>query len=309
MNDSPNAIRAAYAACRRLARRSHSNFYATFLFLPARKRRAMDALYAFMRRTDDLADNDQPVADRRRSLAEWRARLSAALGDERDGSDFRPNENGTAPFPATAPAPLGDQILPAVADTVRCFCIPHEHLHAAIDGVEMDLDPRPYETFGELSEYCHRVASAVGLACIHIWGFDDPTAIGLARQCGLAFQLTNILRDLKEDAADGRVYLPLEDFRRVDYGPDELAAGVTDQRFVRLVRLECNRAESLYQNGARLIGHLEPDARRAFGMMLDVYHRLLTKIRRDPTELLVRRIRVSRWEKFYIAASWMVRAS
>jgi phytoene synthase len=291
MTFSPEAVRAGYTACRRVARQSGSNFYASFFFLPADKRRAMDALYAFMRQTDDLADNSRPLAERRQSLAQWRAQLSAAL----DAEDSLPDRDSKEDRLAAA-------LLPAVADCVRRFQIPVEHLTAVIDGVEMDLDGRRYETFDELAEYCRRVASAVGLACIHIWGFRDPAAIEPARQCGLALQLTNILRDLKEDCRDGRVYLPLEDFRHCGYSVDDLAAGVADERFVRLVRLEIDRAKSLYRAGAELVRWLDPDGRRMFAVMVGVYHRLLEKIDRDPAALLARRIRVSGWEKLRIAA-------
>jgi len=150
------------------------------------------------------------------------------------------------------------------------------------------------------------VASAVGLACIHIWGFRDPAAVEPARQCGLALQLTNILRDLKEDCREGRVYLPMEDFRRFGYSVDELAAGVADERFVRLARFEIDRTRSLYRGGAELTRWLDPDGRRAFGVMIDVYRRLLEKIDRDPAAILARRIRVGSWEKLRIAVRWAV---
>jgi len=292
MNGSPEVIDAGYAACRSLARRSRSNFYASFVLLPAEKRRAMEALYAFMRRTDDLADNNRPAADRRRALARWREQLSAALAG--------------APMPQAADDDdgIGPAILPGVADAVRRFRIPVEHLQAVIDGVEMDVAGRRYETFEELQEYCHRVASAVGLACIHVWGFRGPEAFEPARQCGVAMQLTNILRDLGEDARDGRLYLPLEDFRHCGYTPEELSAGVADERFVRLVRMEIARAERLYSEGARLIDWLAPDGRRVFGLMMAIYHRLLGRIAREPTAPLARQVRLSRWEKLRLAGRW-----
>ena len=180
----------SYAFCRRLSRLRHSSFYASFWLLPRDKRPAMHALYAFMRYTDDLGDSSLPVARRRAALQCWRRSLDDALAGRfgAEGADGRP-------------------LLPALADTVRRFAIPREHLHAVIDGQEMDLDAVRYETFAQLAGYCEKVASAVGLACIHVWGIRDDGALEPARKCGIAFQLTNILRDLREDCA-GRSICP-----------------------------------------------------------------------------------------------------
>ena len=195
MSGEAPSIDASYALCRRMARQSGSSFYPCFFLLGREKRRAMDALYAFMRHTDDLGDNPQPVAARASAVRGWRASLAGAL-------------NGSWETPQ-------HPLLPALADTVHRFHIPPEHLFAVIDGVEMDLAGRQYETFEDLAGYCRCVASAVGLACLHVWGYGGDEAREPADKCGLAFQLTNILRDLKEDAGQGRVYLPLEDLRRV----------------------------------------------------------------------------------------------
>jgi phytoene synthase len=197
-------------------------------------------------------------------------------------------------------------LLPALAETVHRFRIPPEHLHAVIDGVEMDLRQAEYETFDELAEYCHRVASAVGLACIHIWGFRDEGAIEPARKCGIALQMTNILRDLKEDAQRGRIYLPQEDLRRFDYSSEELARAVVDNRFLRLMEFEIDRAERLYRAGSDLMERLEPDGRPIFGMMTVVYHGLLEKIARRPADVFSRRIRLGRLRLAMIAARWML---
>ncbi len=252
----------------------------------------MDAIYAFMRHTDDLGDNQDPPQQRRIALQLWRRQLSAALAGE------------------TAKVHLTDEpqaaILPALADAVRRYRIPRESFTDVIDGVEMDLDPRRYRTFDELAEYCHRVASAVGLACIHVWGFDGPAAVAPARQCGLAMQLTNILRDLKEDAHAGRIYLPEDDFRDCGYTPQQLCRGETGAGFERLVELEFNRAQALYQDGCALFEHLEPDGRRILGMMMSVYHRLLLKVRRAGPGILDGRVRLSRFEKLRIAGRWII---
>jgi phytoene synthase len=279
-----DALEAAYAQCQQIARREAGNFYYSFLVLPREKRRGMYALYAFLRRTDDLGDNDQPAEIRRGDLDRWRAALDRALA-------------GTCDTP----------LFLALHDTVQRFGIPPEYLHAAIDGVLMDVEGRSYETFAELSEYCYRVASVVGLACIHIWGFHhDPAAIEPARACGLAFQLTNILRDLKEDAAAGRVYLPQEDLRRFNYSADDLRACVRDDRFRELMRFEIARAEQLYHEGSLLQRYLEPDGRAALGAMVAIYHGLLNEIRRLDGDVFTRRIALSTWRKWGIAARWLL---
>lgn len=309
MRVSADVMQASYAACRQVCRRAGSNFRLALRFLPRSKRTAMIALYAFMRRTDDLVDNPRPGHVRSQALAHWRAALDRALvgaaeppaagafsGDEWDCPD----------------EPPGELLLPAVAETVRRFHIPPRHLHAVIDGVEMDIEGRRYETFDELRVYCERVASAVGLACIHIWGFRSDAAFGPARDAGIAFQLTNILRDLRDDAAEDRVYLPLEDLRACDYSVEDLMRGVADERFTRLMALELDRAEDFYRRAAGLWELLEPDGRRVFGAMTAVYHGLHRRIRRRPAEVLRRRVRPGRLEKLRIGlrfALWPSRAA
>lgn len=294
---APESLTRSYAACRRVVRRSGSNLCAGFIWLPAVKRRAMHALYAFMRQTDDLADNPHPAHLRLAALVEWRAALERALLGE-----FPPSPPVEPPLEDLAAR--GREILPAVADAVRRFAIPTDHLRAVIDGVEMDLTRSRYETFDDLVEYCARVASAVGLACLHVWGFRGPEAFGPARDAGVAFQLTNILRDLGEDAEQDRVYLPRADLRACDYTTEDLLAGVADARFEQLMRLEIARAEESYRRGAELFDRLEPDGRRVFGMMMSAYRAILRRIARRPADVLVRRVRLSRSEKLRIALGW-----
>jgi phytoene synthase len=276
-----------------MARQAGSNFYPCFFLLPRAKREAMEALYAFLRHTDDLGDDERlPIPRRREALDQWRTLLDRALTEE----------------PATISSPDADPaalLLPALADAVRRFAIPREHLTAVLDGVEMDLDGRRYETFDDLAEYCHRVASAVGLACVHIWGFDASCDIlRPARQCGLSFQLTNILRDLRADAAEGRLYLPQVDLRCCGYSADELARGADGAGFDRLMGMELDRARRLYREGAELFDCLSLDGRRVFGMMTSVYRALLGEIERSPRAVLRGRVRVSRWRRLGIAARW-----
>ena len=317
------SLRASYAVCRRIARQAGSNFYAGFLLLPRPQREAMDALYAFMRHTDDLADNPQPAHLRSQDLTHWRADLEHALLGcaERPGEPARPaGKRGTVPVCRNGPkgashkrglSPFfppetdeGRTILPALTDAVQRYRIPHDHLRAAIDGVEMDLTKRRYETFAELERYCELVASAVGLACIHIWGFRGQEAFEPARKCGIALQLTNILRDLRDDAEQDRVYLPAADMRACGYSEDELLRGVDNQPFRRLIALEVGRAEQFYREGAALLDLLETAGRRVFGLMMSVYRAILRRIDRAPGEVLVRRVRLGRLQKLRIALRW-----
>ena len=276
MTAARHSIEDSYSLCHRVARSARSNFYPCFLLLDRPKRTAMEALYAFMRHTDDLADSRATTAARREDLLRWKQSLEAALDGRTEGLNSDPELD----------------ILPALVDTVRKYGIPPEHLLAVIEGVTMDLDGRSFETFDELAEYCHRVSTAVGLACIHIWGFDDRAAFEPARSCGLAFQMTNILRDLAEDAGAGRVYLPAEELRRFDYSADDLVAGVAEERFGRLLQFQLDRVERLYRDGVCLFDHVKSDGQPIFGMMTTVYHRLFTRIRSDPTAVLRRRVRV-----------------
>ena len=274
-----SSLDSSYSACRTLTRQAGSSFYYPLWLLSREKRRAMWALYAYMRHTDDLGDNSASADVRRAALDRWRNSLERALAGEFDGP-----------------------IWPAVADAVTRFAIPKEHLHAVIDGVAMDVEGAQYGTFADLEVYCHRVASAVGLACIHIWGFSDPAALVPARQCGVAFQLTNVLRDLKEDAAQGRVYLPREDLVRFDYTFDDLRRGVYDGRFAALLEFEIARARTFFREAETLPRWLDRDARPVYAAMLGIYRELLEQIQRRGSDFFRRPVRVSRWRKLGIAA-------
>jgi phytoene synthase len=269
----------SYAWCERLARREAANFYHAFRLLPAEQRRAMCALYAFLRLADDLADGPEPADERRSSLAMWREQLAGALH-----GDYR------------------HSVHPALHDTVRRYGVPAAYLEAVLDGVEMDLDVGRYAAFADLYGYCWRVASAVGLACIHVWGFRDQRALPCAEAAGVAFQLTNILRDLGEDAARGRVYLPEEDLARFGYGADELSQGRRDARFRALMDFEAERARRYYAAAAPLVELLRPAGRAVFLVMLRTYRGLLDEIERRDYDVFRERVRLSRLRKLWLAA-------
>jgi phytoene synthase len=297
----PQAVAASYRFCRDMARRSRSSFYASFLLLPRAKQQAMCALYAFMRHTDDLGDSELPADVRAESLSRWRTQFAEALAGR-----LQPHASAKQAIGENHPDHRGLALLPALADTVARYRIPPEHLEAVIDGQVMDLRPARYETFDELVVYCQKVASAVGLACLHVWGFRDPAALVPAEKCGIAFQLTNILRDLEEDLGRGRIYLPLEDLRACDYRPEDLFARQADGRFLRLVALEVERTRALYDEAAQLAHWLEPEGQRIFGMMNAVYRRLLEKVQLQAPQLLEQRVRLGGFEKLAIGLRWFL---
>ena len=269
----------SYADCRRIARRSASSFFLSFLLLPKPQRNAMCALYAFLRYTDDIADNPAPLEERRLKLRQWRMQFDDALAGRCDSA-----------------------ILPAVADTIQRFKIPQCYFHDAIDGAEMDLVTNRYETFDELDAFCYRAASVVGLACLRIWGCDDPQAAEPARKCGVAFQLTNILRDIAEDAERGRIYLPLEDIAHFDCTEEDILQRRHSDRIARLICFEANRARSYYIEAARLETLLPRDGRRAWRVMMTTYRAILDELWRRDYNVFGPRVRLSRWQRLSLVA-------
>lgn len=274
-----HALARSYAYCDRLARRKAGNFYHAFRVLPRAQRQAMCALYAFMRHTDDLGDGPGSSAEKRDWLRGWRGRFRDALAD--------------------APS---HRLHLALKHTIDTYRIPPDYVEAVVDGVEMDLDRVHYATFADLYRYCWRVASAVGLACIHIWGFSDDAAKQYAEKAGIAFQLTNILRDLSEDAGRGRVYLPREDLDRFGYGEAEISRGVVDDRFRRLMSFEVGRVRQYYDAAMPLAGMLPAAGRAVFLVMTRTYRGLLDAIEEQGYDVFRRRIRLSPWRKLRLVA-------
>ncbi|MBV8070076.1 MAG: phytoene/squalene synthase family protein [Acidobacteriaceae bacterium] len=273
---NPEAVAESYLYCRRVAKQRAKNFYYSFLLLEKRQRDAMCAIYAFMRECDDLSDD--PATDRsarQHSIALWRLELNAAL------------EGRSAAHP----------VWPAFADTVQRYSIPHRYFHEMIDGILSDVEPREMQTFAELYRYCYHVASVVGLTIIHIFGFSSPRALLLAEKCGVAFQLTNILRDVREDAVMGRVYLPLADLNRFGVSAEQLRTGLENENFRELMRFEAQRARHYYDQSAPLIELIEPKSRRSLWALRAIYLRLLDKIEEANYAVLSRRVRVSKLAK------------
>jgi phytoene synthase len=256
----------------------------------------MDALYAFNRITDDLGDDESVSVELRRTrLSAWRESLRSALS----GGNNRPHSR--TPGTGEVGTYWDHPAQPAIADMVFRHEIPTEYLFAVIDGVETDLDRVDIATFADLERYCYHVAGAVGLCCIHVWGFHGDEAISLAIECGLAFQLTNILRDIAEDASMGRVYLPREDLDRFGYHADDIRQRVMDDRFFNLMRFETERAKSYYSRAERLFAHLEPHGRRILRAMLDIYGGLLSEIERRNFDIFSKRVSIPKWKKVWYA--------
>jgi phytoene synthase len=261
----------SYRFCRDVARKRAKNFYYSFLLLEKSQRNAMCAIYAFMRQCDDLSD--EPAANKANlpeAVAQWRMELNRAL-------DGHIEEN---------------PIWPAFHDTVRRYSIPHRFFHEMIDGIASDLEPRQIQTYDELYQYCYRVASVVGLAIVHIFGFRSSKALLLAEKCGVAFQLTNILRDVREDALAGRVYLPAEDLKRFAVPVEQLRSGKEDARLRDLMRFEAARAKDCYRESAPLIELIHPKSRRSLWALRAIYLDLLSRIEKENYSVLSRRINV-----------------
>jgi phytoene synthase len=276
-----NAVEQSYDYCRRVARTRARNFYYSFLLLSSRQRKAMCAIYAFMRYCDDLSD--EPGATRA-AIDRWRADLDSAL----DGRFS------------------GHPVWPAFHDTVQRFGIPRQYFHEMIDGVASDLEPRRFETFDQLYRYCYQVASVVGLTIIHIFGFESPEALGLSEKCGIAFQLTNILRDIREDAGLGRVYLPAEDLIRFGVSEADLAASSRTPAFTALMAFEAARARRYYEESAPLLDLVHRRSRASLWALIEIYSRLLDRIKRCDYDVLSQRVRLSALEKSWIVVRAIV---
>jgi phytoene synthase len=266
------AAEASYRHCARVARIRARNFYYSFLLLPPEKRRAICAVYAFMRECDDLSD--APGASRER-LEAWQRALEEALA-------------GRVP---------GHPVWPAFVDTARKYRIPGDYFFAMIQGVASDFEPRAIRTFDDLYAYCYLVASVVGMTITHIYGFEDPKALDLAEKCGVAFQLTNILRDIKEDAAAGRVYLPGEDLRRFGVRLEDLQANAARPELRALIEFEAGRAQRYYAESQPLVDLVHEDSRAALWALMEIYRRLLARIAGRGYDVLSSRVRLSAWEK------------
>jgi phytoene synthase len=295
---APLQLDAAYSVCRSISRAAARNFYYSFLILPREKRSAMSAVYAFMRQCDDITDDATvPVRERRDRLAQYLQSVHRVL----DG-------HGT-----------DDPVLMALADTQKRFNIPVDWLDKLVQGTAMDLDeripprqiPPPlapqapvvlYRDFNELNAYCYHVASVVGLVCIRIFGYHDQRAEALAEKVGLAFQLTNIIRDVKEDAAMGRVYLPQSDLEAYGRSPSELIEAPDPSAWRAILELQAGRAREAYAAVDSLIPLIDEDSRSALWVLVSIYRQLLEKIAAANYNVFDGKIRLTTWQKVKVLA-------
>jgi squalene synthase HpnC len=290
-------ISASYTHCHQIARKAHSNFYPAFFLLPKAKRDGIVALYAFMRLIDDVSDEGVDVAAKQRGLARWRAALDEAITGQSPAFD------GNAARSLQADDLYGErEVLPALVDTMQRFRMPARYLHDLISGAEMDLTIQEYPTFERLKEYCYRVAGTVGLTCTHIFGFSDSRALDLAEKLGLAFQLTNIIRDVREDYSAGRIYLPEEDLGRYGIAKEDLGRGEATLGVRELLRFEADRAWKLYEEGAELLGLIEEDSRGTLWLLVHTYSALLARIESVDFAVFGERVRLSKPEKMMLMA-------
>lgn len=307
----------AYSVCRSIARANAKNFYYAFLVLPKRKREALCAVYAFMRRCDDISDESAlSIHERRLKLADWLDSFHRVMQGK----------------------PTDDPVMLALADAQRRFKIPIDLLDQLALGTAMDLtvpgseDDEPefargqfqpsaragesvpsssvnirYQTFEDLYQYCYKVASVVGLACIRIFGYRDPMAEPLAERCGLAFQLTNIIRDVKEDAAMGRIYVPQEDFAKFGLNPSELSGSPDPARFGPLLAMEADRAREFYRAGEELLPFISEDSQPALWVLVTIYRQLLEKIAARQYDVFTSRVSLTVWEKLKVLGKGFVK--
>ncbi len=277
---SDTRLESSFELCHRIMRISARNFYWGMKRLPPPRRRAMYCLYAYMRLLDDIADDSTHV-DRAARLEQWRQMTQAA-------------------YSAQHPA---DGIWPALTHTVREFFIPLTLLEQAIDGQLQDLTQPKYRTFADLYQYCYRVASTVGIAAVHIWGCNDAKAFALAEKLGVAMQLTNILRDVREDAARGRRYLADEDCAQVQCPLWNENQQTPPPHWRQLAILQIDRASAYYRDGDELVGLVDPTSSATLRVMIGIYHGILKKIAANPDAVWTRRVSLSLWQKLRIAWS------
>ena len=279
-------LTAAYDHCQVLTKREAKNFYYGFLLLPARKRRAIYAAYAFARECDDIVDADLPVEEASVRLAAYRASLDRCLAGHPEGPMFA-----------------------ALRDAIDSYSIPHDYFHRLIDGVETDLTVRRYESFERLKRYCYLVASVVGLISIEIFGYrGGEQARQRAADLGIALQLTNILRDVREDLQRDRIYLPQDELARFGCTESDLRAGVATDAFRRLMAFQVGRAREYYRSGRLLLPYLPRRARACVGVMAGIYSTILDDIEREPEVVLSRRLSLSAGHKLALAGRELVRS-
>lgn len=264
--------------CQDKAAKSGSSFYYSFLFLPPERRLAITALYAFCREVDDVVDEVSDPSVARAKLAWWRTQVRAMY----EGKPEHPVTRALAPHLAT-------------------FALPQDRLQAIIDGMEMDLDQTRYLDFVGLKKYCWHVAGVVGELSARIFGFSDPRTLEYAQELGLAFQLTNIIRDVGDDARRGRIYLPVNELQQFNVKAADILNSRYSDDFVRLMRFQADRARESYRKALDLLPEADRRAQRPGLIMAAIYHALLEEIERDDFQVLHPRISLTPVRKLWLA--------
>ncbi|NYT65795.1 presqualene diphosphate synthase HpnD [Alcaligenaceae bacterium] len=264
--------------CQTKAAQSGSSFYYAFLFLPPERRKAITALYAFCREVDDVVDNTTEASVARMKLTWWSTQVELLA-------------KGQAEHP----------VMQALAPHMATFNLSTNHLHAIIEGMEMDLDQIRYQNWPELKKYCWHAAGVVGELSASIFGYTQPDTLIYADKLGLAFQMTNIIRDVGDDARRGRIYLPLEDLQRFNVQPSEILDGLHTERFAELMRFQTDRAKQCYREAMQALPAVDRRAQRPGLMMAAIYYALLEEIERDHWQVLDQRISLTPIRKFWLA--------
>lgn len=276
---SDGALAQAYSHCRDVAKREARNFYFAFLTLPPAKRQAIYTVYAFARICDDIADGEASTESKLTGLSDVRRSLERAYAGAPEGPVFT-----------------------ALADVAATYRVEQSMFQALVGGVEMDTAQNRYATFEELRRYCYGVASTVGLICVEVFGYERPEARSYAEDLGLAMQLTNILRDIQEDAERDRIYIPQDEMARFGYSEEDLTRGVVNRCFIELMRFQAERARSYYSSGARLLPLVPVRSRACVSVLHGLYSRLLDRIEACRFDVFHGRVRLSTAEKVLLTA-------
>ena len=298
----------AYEECRAVTRREAKNFYYAFLTLPAARRRAIYVAYTFCRHCDDSVDMARSTEAKLALLADLRGKLEETY---RGHPPLVSSKSPQPPFAKGGPGGISGEaqegLFLALADVAQRYDIPQAYFQDVLSGVETDLVKNRYQTFEELGQYCYQVASVVGLICLQIFGYKDPAAKGHAIDLGLAMQLTNIARDVRQDLELGRVYLPQEEMARFGYPEANLQAGVVNEAFVNLMRFQTQRARCYFRRGFRLLPYLSPRSRACPAVLGQLYSKVLDRIEAVGYDVLHHNVSLTRIEKLRIASqTWLI---
>jgi phytoene synthase len=266
-------------SAKEISKKSKSSFYYAFSLLPAHKRDAMNTVYAFCRKTDDIVDEGTDSTDYKfQQLVKWRLELERAFNNE---SEF--------------------SLLNKTATTISQFKIPIDHFFELIKGMEMDLQKNRYESFEELKTYCYRVASTVGLMCIEIFGYRHDSAKLFAENLGIALQLTNIIRDVAKDAKNNRIYIPLEDMRKFHYTEEDLLSSKYNLHFINLMEFQAERAKKYFDSATAMLNLDDKASMFAARAMQHIYYRILERIIQAKYDVFNKDISISKIEKVGIS--------